>query len=111
MSTVLRLLPDFTLQPPSLIQCTLCDTRPVIARQAMISVPSESSPESFACVSVQPDTHADEEISDMPDSCGVCITVHALLLTAVVARCLEAVLSLCLPLPCRCVSGGGDDVL
>ena len=46
---------------------------------AAISVPSESSPESFACGSVLPDTHADDESPDWPESCRICIAENTLL--------------------------------
>ena len=57
-----------------------CATRePSLLEPAAISVPSESSPESFACGSALPDTHADDASPDWPESCRICIAENALL--------------------------------
>ena len=55
-----------------------CATRdPSLLESAAISIPSESSPESFACGSALPDAHADEESSDWLDSRPICVAKNA----------------------------------
>ena len=66
--------------PRALADDQPCTTRdPSLLEPAAISVPSESSPESFACGSALPDAHADDESPDWPESCRICIAENALL--------------------------------